>query len=66
MEADGALSRQDFRYKIALCRKEAKETQYWLRLVATAFPAKKTGLYPLWQESQELINIFSAIIRPKD
>ncbi len=65
MEADGALSKQDFRYKIALCRKEAKETQYWLRLVATAFPAKKSHLYPLWQEAQELTNIFSAIIRPK-
>ena len=37
-EADQAISKKDFRYKIGLCRKEANETKYWLRMVATAEP----------------------------
>ena len=28
MEADGAVTKKDFKYKIALCRKETKETKY--------------------------------------
>jgi four helix bundle protein len=32
-EADGALTKKDFVNKIAIARKEAKETRYWLRLI---------------------------------
>jgi len=35
-EADDAESKRDFRHKIALCRKEARETKHWLRMIATA------------------------------
>lgn len=28
-EADGAESKKDFKHKIALCKKEAKETKMW-------------------------------------
>jgi four helix bundle protein len=28
-EADGAESKKDFRHKIAICRKEAKESKHW-------------------------------------
>ncbi|MEA2020167.1 MAG: hypothetical protein U9M98_00350 [Patescibacteria group bacterium] len=28
MEADGAESKKDFKHKIALCKKEAKETKH--------------------------------------
>ncbi len=40
MEADGAESKQDFRHKIAICKKESKETRHWLRMIATASPDK--------------------------
>jgi four helix bundle protein len=35
IEANEALSKKDFRMRIKICRKEAKESGYWLRLVDT-------------------------------
>src|SRR3989344_4147243 len=40
MEADGAESKRDFNHKIGICKKEAKETMYWLRILAKANPGK--------------------------
>jgi four helix bundle protein len=40
MEADGAESKKDFRHKIAICRKESKETKHWLRMILKANPDK--------------------------
>jgi len=33
IEANEALSKKDFRLRIKICRKEAKESRYWVRLV---------------------------------
>jgi len=33
IEANGALSKKDFLMRIKICRKEAKESAYWLRLL---------------------------------
>jgi four helix bundle protein len=63
MEADGAESKKDFAYKISLCRKEAKETSYWLQMLAKANPNKKTICRMLWKESHELTLIFSSILK---
>lgn len=63
MEADGAESKKDFQHKIALCKKESKETTHWLRMIAKANPDKIQDCRKLWQEAQELTLIFSAIIR---
>lgn len=65
MEADGAESRKDFKHKIALCKKESKETKHWLRMVAKANPQMKDKCRRLWQEAQELTLIFSVILRSK-
>ena len=35
-EANGASSRKDFQNKIFICKKEAKETLYWLELISKA------------------------------
>ena len=35
-EANEAESKKDFRHKISLCRKEARETRHWLRMIAVA------------------------------
>jgi four helix bundle protein len=64
-EADGAESKKDFRHKIALCKKESKETKHWLRMIARANPDKKTECKKLWNEAHELTLIFSSIIAPK-
>ncbi len=65
-EADDAESKRDFRHKIAICRKEAKETKFWLRMVAKAVPAQKLPARRLWKEAKELHLIFCAIIRTTD
>ena len=65
-EADEAESKRDFRHKIALCRKESKETKYWLRMIAKAVPAQKLSARKLWKEVQELHLIFCAAIRTAD
>ncbi|MBU1110383.1 four helix bundle protein [Patescibacteria group bacterium] len=62
MEADCAESKRDFRHKIALCKKEAKETTYWARMIARACPHLTGECRVLWKEAHELTLIFSSII----
>ena len=60
-EANGASSKKDFINKIYICKKEAKETKYWLRILAMAVPEKVEKCRDLWREAQELTLIFSKI-----
>ena len=62
-EADDAGSKKDFKYKIGICRKEARETKLWLRMIAAAAPELKAEARELWQEAKELHLIFAAIWR---
>jgi four helix bundle protein len=62
-EANDAESKKDFRHKIGLCRKESKETKYWLRMIAVASPDHRQAARTLWQEAKELNLIFGAIRR---
>ena len=57
-EANDAVSRKDFRNKIGICKKEASETKYWLRMVATAEPQMADEGRTLWVEANELHLIF--------
>jgi four helix bundle protein len=65
MEATGAESKKDFRHKISICKKESRETQYWLRLFSTLDPAN-AQIPSLLQEAHELTLIFSKIVRSCD
>jgi four helix bundle protein len=64
IEANESLGKKDFRMRIKISRKEAKESRYWLRLVDTAeneeLELERTYLI---QESTELMNIFGAILQ---
>jgi len=62
-EADDAVSGKEFKQKIGTCRKEARETKFFLRMVATAEPNLKPQGRILWQEAKELHLIFSSIWR---
>ena len=62
-EADDGVSRKDFKNRIGTCRKEARETKFFLRMVATAEPDLKSEARILWQEAKELHLIFSKIWR---
>jgi four helix bundle protein len=64
-EADDAGSKKEFRYRISVCKREARETKYWLRLVAVAVPTLKDEARVSWQEARELHLIFAAIVRGK-
>lgn len=63
MEADGAQSKRDFQHKIAICKKEAKETMHWMRMVAKSNPELAPQARILWKEAHEFALIFSSIIR---
>jgi len=62
-EADDAESGQDFKHKIGICKKEARETKHWLRMVVVAIPELKEEARKLWQEAKELNLIFNSITK---
>lgn len=62
-EADDAGSKKEFRYRISICQREARETKHWLRMLAAAVPDMKTEARTHWQEAKELHLIFAAIYR---
>ncbi len=61
-EADDAESGKDFCHKIGICKKESRETKYWLRMLAVIIPELKDDARKLWQEAKELNLIFNSII----
>ncbi|MFC1478988.1 four helix bundle protein [Planctomycetota bacterium] len=63
IEANEALSKKDFYMRIKICRKEAKESNYWLRLIdVTDDDSLEKQRLDYVQESKELTHIFGAII----
>ena len=60
-EANGASSKKDVKNKIFICKKEAKETEYWLRILTEADDTIKLKCQNLLLESHELTLIFSKI-----
>jgi four helix bundle protein len=64
IEANEALSKKDFTMRIKICRKEAKESRYWLRLVDNDDDKElEDERSELEQEATELTNIFGSILR---
>jgi four helix bundle protein len=66
IEANECLGKKDFLMRIRICRKEAKETGYWLKLLDPVSPDLKFELQCLLQESTELTRIFGSIITKSD
>lgn len=62
-EADNSVSGKDFKQRIGTCRKESKETMFFLRMVATAEASLASEARLLWREAKELNLIFGAIWR---
>ena len=63
MEANEASSKKDFRNKIKICCKEARETKRWLRMIAHADDKSAASSKVLWKEADEINRIFGAIAR---
>ncbi|MFQ5798611.1 MAG: four helix bundle protein [Bacteroidota bacterium] len=63
IEANEALGKRDFVMKIKTCRKESKESAYWIRLILeTNGEEPKQEASALMNEAVELKKIFSAIV----
>ena len=62
-EADDAVSKREFRHKIGTCKKEARETKFFLRMAATAEPSLADEARSLWREANQLHKIFCKIFR---
>jgi len=62
-EANESLSKKDFLMRMKICRKEAKESAYWLRLIHETNNLKNANhAQNLIQEANELKKILSSII----
>jgi four helix bundle protein len=62
-EADDAVSKKEFRLRIGNCKKEARETKFFIRMIVRAVPDLREQAKPLWQEAKELHLIFAKIYR---
>lgn len=60
IEANESISKKDFIHRIKICRKEAKESQYWLKLIVPT-PNLKEDADQLLQEATELTKIFGSM-----
>jgi four helix bundle protein len=64
IEANESLSKKDFIMRIKICRKEAKESRFWLQLLDLNGNKKhETGRKELTEEATELMNIFGSILK---
>ena len=67
IEANEALSKKDFLMRIKICRKEAKESKYWLNLLDMEYNADLEEMrINLRNEAVELTNIFGSILRKSE
>jgi len=63
IEANEALSQKDFFHRIKICRKEAKESAYWIRLlIETNDDTYKAEGLALFNEAIQLKKIFSSML----
>ncbi|HMK27473.1 MAG TPA: four helix bundle protein [Chitinophagaceae bacterium] len=66
IEANESIGDKDFKMKIKTCRRESKESAYWLRLVITdgskEMEDERTALR---QEAKEFVLIFTAILKKR-
>jgi four helix bundle protein len=66
IEVCEALSKKDSILRIKICRKEAKESRYWLKLLEAEDGDQEDERRYLEQEAKELMNIFGSILRRKE
>ena len=68
VESLEAVSADDCIYRLRICKKEARESCLWLRLISDCNPIDETihhNLESLISETRELVKIFVVMIRNK-
>lgn len=64
IEANECLGGKDFQMKIKTCRRESKESSYWLRMILIDnSPELENERKVLRQEAKELVLIFTSILK---
>jgi four helix bundle protein len=61
-EGKAAQSRRDLRSKFSIALKEARETQFWLRLIAATFPHLEATVADALDESSQLVAILTVSV----
>jgi four helix bundle protein len=62
-EAEAGQSKADFVAKCRISLKEARESLYWLRILAATETVPPTRLASLIQEAREIVAILTTIVR---
>ena len=62
-EAQGGQSKPDFISKLSIATKEARETHYWLRLLAETKVVPPAQLTELIDEADQLVAILTTIVK---
>ena len=62
-EAQAAQSRADFKSKMSIAAKEARESRYWLRLTRDGKVLPETQVAPLIEDTDEIIRILTSIVK---
>jgi len=63
IEANESLSRKDFIMRIKICKKESKESLYWMKLIEVNGSEAEQQRQLLMNETVELMKIFAAILK---
>lgn len=65
IEANESFSKKDFIMRVKICRKEVKESHYWLKLVETSGTSNNVlerARDELIKEATELMKIFGSMV----
>jgi four helix bundle protein len=62
-EAQAAQSRADFKSKMSIAAKEARESRYWLRLTRDGKVLPEAQVAPLIEDADEIIRILTSIVK---
>jgi four helix bundle protein len=63
VEADDSVSKKEFLKCVGTCKKEARQTEYFLRMAVRAVPELKPQAKKFWLEARELHLTFAKIWR---
>ena len=63
VEANGAISKDDFSAKMSIAYKEALETKYWLDLLKDSGYLESKGYDELYQEADEISRMLFAVLK---
>lgn len=65
-EANDSITKKDFYHRIGICRRESKESKYWLELILHSNGKFSEKIELLIDEALQLARIFASIAKGKD